>query len=702
MPDQFKLNSQYKPRGDQPFAIEQLVSWLKEGKTRQTLLGVTGSGKTFSMAKIIEAIQRPTLILSPNKTLAAHLYSEFCDLFPENAVEYFISYYDYYQPEAYIPGSGTFIEKETSINEQIDKLRHSATRSLLERRDVIIVASVSCIYGLGSPEYYKNMLLPLEVGQEIARDGILMRLVDMQYKRNNIDFHRGTFRVLGDTVDIFPVHEDQQAIRIVYWGDTIEGIALFDPLTGKKIESLKKAVIYPGSHYVTPEEKREEAIRRIQSEMLEQVAYFKKNHKYIEAQRIEERTCYDLELLEEMGFCSGIENYSRHLGLREAGAAPSTLIDYFPDDFIVFADESHVSMPQLGAMYKGDQARKKNLVDYGFRLPSARDNRPLNFDEVMARMKQLVFVSATPTDYEKEESKGRIAEQLIRPTGLLEPLIEVRPQGTQVDDVMEEIRIRTEKNERVLVTTLTKRMAEDLSDYLKEAGIKVAYLHSDIESLERFEIIRNLRLGIFDVIVGINLLREGLDMPEVSLVAVLDADKEGFLRSRTSLIQVMGRAARNVNGLAILYADRITGSMQVAIDETTRRREKQMAHNKKFGIVPETIESRIKDSLIEKESEADYIDVPIAADRDRKQLSQEETFEVIEDLKTRMYQLAEDLEFEEAAKLRDQVRQLEESALGYGNKISATLMAADKPEYSRRGRRKVVKKINGRRVSKRK
>jgi len=667
--DHFQVVSAYTPQGDQPAAIEALSGWLSGGAPRQTLLGVTGSGKTYTMAKVIERINRPALVLAPNKTLAAHLYSEFKALFPENAVEYFVSYYDYYQPEAYIPGSDTYIEKETAINETIDKMRHAATRALLERRDTIIVASVSCIYGLGSPEYYRDMLLPLACGGDLARDEILMRLVEMQYRRNNMDFHRGTFRVKGDTVDVFPVYEEAKAVRLEFFGDELEAIRIIDPLTGKTLETCDRISILPGSHHVTPEEKRTEAVRRIRDELNERLEFFKKNFKLLEAQRLSERTFYDLEMIEEMGYCNGIENYSRHMALRVEGAPPATLLDYFPKDFVAFLDESHITTPQLRGMSGGDRSRKQTLVDFGFRLPSALDNRPLRFEEFLSKTSQIVFVSATPSEYELTESGPRVVEQVIRPTGLVDPAIVIRPQSNQVDDLQVEIQARVAKGERALVTTLTTRMAEDLTDYFKEAGIKVRYLHHDIEAIERFEIIRDLRKGVFDVLVGINLLREGLDLPEVSLVAVLDADKEGFLRSSSALIQVMGRAARNLNGTAILYADRITPSMQHAMDETSRRRTKQLTYNKENNITPRTIQTAIRDPLVQKMVEADYLDLPPEMGEKKRRgkvvpaLSGEERRCLIQSLRTEMGDRVKKLEFEEAALLRDRIRSLEAEEL---------------------------------------
>lgn len=585
----FKLHSEYKPTGDQPQAIEYLSKGIEQGKKFQTLLGVTGSGKTFTMANIIQNVQKPTLVLAHNKTLAGQLYSEFKEFFPENHVEYFVSYYDYYQPESYIAQSDTYIEKDASINDEIDKLRHSATASLFETRDVIIVASVSCIYGLGDPIDYENMIVSLRPGMEISRDKIMKKLINMQYSRNEIDFKRGTFRAKGDILEIYPSDKSESAIRAEFWGDEIEKISEINPVTGKSIGIRQHVMIFPNSHYVTSKDKMEKALKTIEEEMNERVAYFKSQNKLIEAQRIQERTNFDMEMMKETGFCQGIENYSRHISGREPGSAPFTLFDYFPDDFLLLIDESHATIPQVRAMYNGDKARKDSLVKYGFRLPSAYDNRPLTFNEFEDRINQVVFVSATPGDYEQEHSKENVVEQIIRPTGLLDPKIEVKPVTNQVDDLIEQIRIRVERKERVLVTTLTKKMAEDLTSYLKSLDIKVNYMHSDIKALERMEIIRKLRLGEFDVLVGINLLREGLDIPEVSLVAILDADKEGFLRSERSLIQTIGRAARNTDGTVIMYGDSLTDSMEKAISETNRRRSIQEAYNEEHHIIPKTI-----------------------------------------------------------------------------------------------------------------
>ena len=647
----FKLVSDYKPTGDQPKAIEYLSNGIKQGKKFQTLLGVTGSGKTFTMANIIQQVQKPTLVLAHNKTLAGQLYSEFKEFFPNNNVEYFVSYYDYYQPEAYIASSDTYIEKDASINDEIDKLRHSATAALFETRDVIIVASVSCIYGLGDPIDYEHMIVSLRPGMQKERNEIMKRLVTMQYSRNELDFKRGTFRAKGDILEIYPSDESESAIRVEFWGDEIEKISEINPLTGKTIATRNHVMIFPNSHYVTTEDKMERAIGTIEEELQERIKYFKDNGKLIEAQRIEERTNFDIEMMKETGFCQGIENYSRHISGREPGSAPFTLFDYFPKDFLLLIDESHATIPQVRAMYNGDRARKESLVKYGFRLPSAFDNRPLKFNEFEDKINQVIFVSATPAEYEKEHSKENVVEQIIRPTGLLDPKIEVKPVENQVDDLIEEIRERTAKNERVLVTTLTKKMAEDLTSYLAGLDIKVRYMHSDIKALERMEIIRSLRLGEFDVLVGINLLREGLDIPEVSLVAILDADKEGFLRSERSLIQTIGRAARNTDGKVIMYADELTDSMEKAISETNRRRKLQEAYNKEHGITPKTIQKSVRDSIkasIMEEAETKY------------NISKDESIEeVINKLTDEMLKYASNMEFEKAAELRDKIKELE-------------------------------------------
>ena len=647
----FKLHSEYKPTGDQPQAIEYLSKGIKEGKKFQTLLGVTGSGKTFTMANIIQKVQRPTLVLAHNKTLAGQLYSEFKEFFPENNVEYFVSYYDYYQPESYIPSTDTYIEKDSSINDEIDKLRHSATLSLFETRDVIIVASVSCIYGLGDPIDYQEMMLSLRPGMSKSRDQVLKKLISMLYTRNEIDFKRGTFRAKGDIVEIYPSDQSESAVRVEFWGDEIEKIVEINALTGKPIGTRRHILISPASHYVTTKDKMERAIVTIEQEMEERVKYFKSQNKLIEAQRIEERTNFDIEMMKETGFCSGIENYSRHISGRQVGSPPYTLFDYFPKDFLLLIDESHATIPQVKAMYNGDRARKESLVNYGFRLPSAFDNRPLTFKEFEERINQVVFVSATPADYEKEHSKDNVVEQIIRPTGLLDPKIEVKPVTNQIDDLLEQIRLRIEKKERVLVTTLTKKMAEDLTEYLKSLDIKVNYIHSDTKALERMKIIRDLRLGEFDVLVGINLLREGLDIPEVSLVAILDADKEGFLRSERSLIQTIGRAARNTDGTVIMYADELTESMEKAISETNRRRKIQEEYNKKNGIIPKTIKKSVRDNI--KVTDVKDIEVEYKLEKS------EDIKETISKLTDEMLKCATEMEFEKAAELRDKIRELE-------------------------------------------
>ena len=679
----FKVEAPFTPTGDQPTAIQSLTDGIERGEWAQVLLGATGTGKTFTMAKVIEAVQKPTLIIAHNKTLAAQLCSEFKSFFPNNAVEYFVSYYDFYQPEAYIPSSDTYIEKDASINDEIDKLRHSATMSLFERRDVIIVASVSCIYGLGDPEDYSDLVLSLRLGQTKSRDEILSKLVDIQYTRNDMNFIRGTFRVQGDTIEIFPAAYSERAIRVELFGDEIDRLVEVDALTGEVIAERKHVAVYPASHYVTTKEKMKIAVERIEAELDEQLAKLKAEDRLLEAQRLEQRTRYDIEMMQEMGYCSGIENYSRHMSERKAGEAPYTLIDYFPDDFLIMVDESHVTIPQVRAMYNGDRARKESLIEYGFRLPSALDNRPLKFDEFVERINQIVYVSATPGPYEMEVETN-VAEQIIRPTGLLDPSIEIRPIKGQMDDLLGEIHKRAAKNERVLVTTLTKKMAEDLTEFLKEMGVRVRYLHSDIVTIERAEIIRDLRAGVFDVLVGINLLREGLDMPEVSLVAILDADKEGFLRSDTAMIQTIGRAARNVNGHVIMYADRVTGSMQRAIDETDRRRAVQEAYNIEHHITPKSVSKDVKE-LIEltkieedmvtdgkglspkkgkKKSSAagmDHGHEPYAQDADATKVAEitaEELYNKIEELDHQMKAAAKQLEFEKAAKLRDQLGEL--------------------------------------------
>ena len=655
--DHFELHSEFAPTGDQPQAIEQLVQGFKEGNQCQTLLGVTGSGKTFTMANVIKELNKPTLIIAHNKTLAAQLYGEFKEFFPENAVEYFVSYYDYYQPEAYVPSTDTYIAKDSAINEEIDKLRLSATAALSERKDVIIVSSVSCIYGIGSPKDYQNMMISLRPGMEKDRDEVLRSLIDMQYDRNDMDFHRGTFRVRGDVVEIIPAYESDVAIRVEFFGDEIDRITEVDVLTGEIRRELNHIALYPASHYVVPMERILEASKAIEKEMEEQVAYFKSEDKLLEAQRISERTNFDLEMMKETGFCSGIENYSRHLAGLKPGEPPYTLMDYFGDDYLIMIDESHITVPQIRGMYFGDQSRKSTLVDYGFRLPSAKDNRPLNFEEFEERIDQVLFVSATPGQYEKDHELLR-AEQIIRPTGLLDPYVEVRPVEGQIDDLVGEVNKEVEKHNKILVTTLTKRMAEELTDYMKDLGIRVKYLHSDIDTLERSEIIRDMRLDVFDVLVGINLLREGLDIPEISLVAILDADKEGFLRSETSLIQTIGRAARNAEGHVIMYADVITDSMRRAIDETLRRRELQEAYNKEHGITPRTIKKAVRDLIsISKE----VAKTQKKLEKDMESMSRKELEELIGKVQKQMKAAAAALNFEMAAELRDQMIELKKN-----------------------------------------
>ncbi|MEI7973427.1 MAG: excinuclease ABC subunit UvrB [Bdellovibrio sp.] len=660
-PPKFRLQTEMRPSGDQPKAIEELTRAFKKGLQHQTLLGVTGSGKTFTMAHVIQNLGVPALVLAPNKTLAAQLYGEFKELFPSNAVEYFVSYYDYYQPEAYIPSTDTFIEKDSAINEQIDRMRHSATRSLFDRRDVIIVSSVSCIYGLGSPEAYAGMMVHLVVNQECRRDHLLRELVRIQYQRQNVDFHRGSFRVRGDVVEIFPSSEELRALRVEFFGDHIEALSWIDSLTGKKLEDLDQIGVYPGSHYVTPEDVTKQACQSIREELRERLNQLKFQMKIVELQRLEQRTLYDLEMIEQMGFCSGIENYSRHFTGRPEGAPPPTLLEYFPKDFVCFIDESHVTVPQLGGMYRGDRARKSTLVEHGFRLASALDNRPLNFQEFESLVEKVVYVSATPGAYELKKSQGLIVEQIIRPTGLVDPSIDIRPVKFQVDNLYKEILQRVEVKARVLVTTLTKRSAEDLTEYLESLGVKVKYLHSDIDTLERTEILRDLRLGVFDVLVGINLLREGLDIPEVSLVAITDADKEGFLRSERSLIQTIGRAARNIKGHVILYADRMTESMQKAIAETERRRTIQMEYNQRNGITPQTIQKKIRQGLGElfdgKLVPTSPLQSPGKFERFYREPSK--IGREIEKLRKQMQELAWDLKFEEAAKVRDEIKRLQ-------------------------------------------
>ncbi|WP_437307826.1 excinuclease ABC subunit UvrB [Sorangium sp. So ce388] len=684
MPTHFELVSEFEPCGDQPRALQEICSAFEQGETFQVLLGVTGSGKTFTAAKVIEKLQKPTLIMAPNKTLAAQLYGEMRDLFPNNAVHYFVSYYDYYQPEAYVPTSDTFIEKDAIINDAIDRMRHAATHALLSRPDVIIVASVSCIYGIGSAESYHGLLIKLERGTEIRRDELLRRLVDIQYTRNDVDFHRGTFRVRGDVVEIFPAYEESLAIRVEFFGDEIEAIKEVDPVRGKVVGQLDRYAVFPGSHYVTEQQQLRLAIQAIREELRERIDYYDRAVRFLEKQRIEQRTMYDLEMLEQMGFCNGIENYSRHLSGRKPGEPPPTLIDYFPKDFLLIIDESHQTVPQVGAMFRGDRARKETLVEYGFRLPSALDNRPLKFEEFEEHYAQVLFVSATPGDYEVQKSAGAVVEQIIRPTGLIDPQIQIRPVAGQVDDLLARIRERVAGGDRVLVTTLTKRMAEDLTEYYTELGIRVRYLHSDVDTLQRVEILRDLRRGEFDVLVGINLLREGLDLPEVSLVAILDADKEGFLRSPRSLIQTIGRAARNVNGLVMMYADRITDAMKRAIDETTRRRAIQEAYNKEHGITPATVKKAILD-LSPTSGTRDYYAVPKgpakpAADAGRAAM---DLVDQIDAVRQEMFAAAENLEFEKAARLRDQLRQLK-AQQGDGEAGGAGEVAEEKPARSGR------------------
>ena len=689
----FKLTSEYTPRGDQPQAIEELVSGIERGDKHQVLLGVTGSGKTFTVANVIAATSRPALVLAPNKTLAAQLYGEFKELFPDNAVEYFVSYYDYYQPEAYLPTSDTFIEKDSSVNDEIDKMRHSATRSLLTRRDVIIVASVSCIYGIGSPEAYASLHIFFHQGEDFGRDTLLKKLVEIQYERNDMDFHRGTFRVRGDVVEVFPAYDSDKALRIEFFGDEIEAISEIDPLRGVVLQRLPKCAIYPASHYVSTRETLDRAVAQIRLDLEERIRYFRSQNMLLEAQRIEQRTYFDIEMMEEMGFCQGIENYSRYFDNRQPNEPPYTLIDYFPEDFVLFVDESHISIPQVGGMYRGDRSRKETLVNYGFRLPAALDNRPLNFQEFEARIKQAVYVSATPADFEMEKSGGVFVEQVIRPTGLVDPIIEVRPATAtshpsplpkgevaketlalrervaegrvrgdfgQVDDLLHEVRETVARGERVLVTTLTKRMAEELTNYYRELGVRVRYLHSDIVTIERMQILRDLRMGEFDVLVGINLLREGLDLPEVSLVAILDADKEGFLRSARSLIQTCGRAARNINGRVLMYGDNVTRSMQACIDETQRRRAKQLVYNQEHGITPETVKKGMR-TILGSIEEQDYYTPPGSVDETPEQygVAPKDIPKLVKKLRKEMLAAAKELDFERAAELRDKVKKLE-------------------------------------------
>ena len=685
---EFKLVSEYVPRGDQPRAIQELSEGIARGDEHQVLLGVTGSGKTFTIANVIANAKRPALVIAHNKTLAAQLYGEFKQLFPENAVEYFVSYYDYYQPEAYVPSSDTYIEKDSSINEQIERMRHSATHSLHTRDDVIIVASVSCIYGLGTARAYVGMAVRLQKGAELGRDKVMRQLVDCQYERNDQDFHRGTFRVRGDTLEIFPIYEEERAVRVEFFGDTVDRISEFDPLRGVTHGEVAKMTIFPGSHYVTEPDQRSKAIGNIRIELQQRLAELKGQNKLVEAQRLEQRTMFDLEMLEQLGFANGIENYSRHLSGREPGEPPPCLLDYFPKNFLVVVDESHQTIPQIGAMYRGDRSRKETLVDFGFRLPSAIDNRPLKFTEWEQFQKQLVYVSATPSEYELNKSRGVVVEQVIRPTGLLDPVIEVRKAGNQVDDLLEEIRIRAKKGERVLVTTLTKRMAEDLTEYYAEVGVKVRYLHADIDAIERTAIIRDLRKGVFDVLVGINLLREGLDIPETSLVAILDADKEGYLRSHVSLIQTMGRAARNLEGRAILYSDSMTDSMKLAIEETERRREIQAAHNKKHGITPTQIKKAITD-LSQFLYDGDAMDLPLAADAGAVVMSKEEVAELIKKTEANMVAFADEMEFEKAAVERDRLIVLKDMDLGLKPALKSLL---NEPKEENQERKKQGKK----------
>ena len=660
----FRISTVFTPKGDQPRAIRELTDGIEKKLRHQVLLGVTGSGKTFTIANVIANVNKPALVIAHNKTLAAQLYGEFKELFPENAVEFFVSYYDYYQPEAYIPTTDTYIEKDSSINDDIDRLRHSATRAVLERRDTIVVASVSCIYGIGSPEDYRNMHLLIEEGMHTDRDEILKRLVEMQYARADTDFRRGTFRVRGDIVEVYPSFSLDRGIRIEFFGSDIDAINEFDNLTGDRTRRIEKVALFPNSHWITPREKLEPALKRIEAEMNEKIESFLKEKKIFEARRIEQRTRFDLEMLREFGYCHGIENYSRQLSGRAAGEPPYTLIDYFPEDFLIVIDESHATVPQIGGMYAGDRSRKQTLVDYGFRLPSALDNRPLAFVEFEHRVKQAIYVSATPSQYEIEKSGGRATEQIIRPTGLVDPKLTIRPVSSQVDDLLEEIRKRAEKNERILVTTLTKKMAEDLTDYYANLGIRVRYLHSDIDTLERVEIIRNLRLGEFDVLIGVNLLREGLDLPEVSLVAILDADKEGFLRSERSLIQTVGRAARHINGEAILYADKITNSIKRTLDETTRRRNIQERYNRDMNITPETVKSNIKD-ILSSIYESDYWTVPIAAEEKAEYGYDDETLKRLEG---EMKEAAKKLDFERAAAIRDRIKEIKNKMIEIGIK----------------------------------
>jgi excinuclease ABC subunit B len=664
----FQIKSDHRPTGDQPRAIRELSEGLRRGDKHQVLLGVTGSGKTFTVANVVEEVKRPTLVIAHNKTLAAQLYGEFKELFPDAAVHYFVSYYDYYQPEAYVPSTDTYIEKDSSINDEIDRMRHAATHALLTRNDVLIVASVSCIYGLGTAEAYYGLLQQVEKGQEFLRDRFIRSLIDIQYQRNDLDFHRGTFRVRGDTIEVFPPYEEERAVRIAFFGDVVERITEFDPLRGVTIGELDKVAIFPNSHYVSAPETRRRAIDGVRDELRGRLQDLKAQNKLVEAQRLEQRTMFDLEMLEQMGFCSGIENYSRWLSGRKAGDPPPCLIDYFPKDFVMVLDESHQTIPQIGAMYRGDRSRKETLVDFGFRLPSALDNRPLKFEEFEAILNQAIYVSATPAKYELDKAGGVVVEQIIRPTGLIDPEVEIRPVGTQVDDLLAEVRKREQAGERVLITTLTKRMAEDLTEYYTDVGVKCRYLHSDIDTLERSAIIRDLRRGEFDVLIGINLLREGLDIPEVSLVAVLDADKEGFLRSSVSLIQTIGRAARNLNGRVLLYADSVTDSMRKALEETDRRREIQKKYNQEHGITPQSVKRNITDLAMV--YEADYVTVPMAAE-DGAEYQPEQIPKIVEELEREMKKASEALEFEKAAQLRDRILALKDLSLGIPRKAVA-------------------------------
>lgn len=663
--ERFKLVTPYKPAGDQPQAIEALTHGLREGLPHQVLLGVTGSGKTFTIANVVEAVNRPTLIMAPNKILAAQLYAEFKGLFPDNAVGYFVSYYDYYQPEAYVPTTDTYIEKESSVNEEIDKMRHAATQALLTRRDVLIVASVSCIYGIGSPETYRELRVEVETGDACSREKLVAGLVAMQYQRNDLDFHRGTFRVRGDTIDVFPAYEGATALRIELFGDDVDGLYEIDPLRGQVNRKLRRAAIYPGTHYATTQDNIKRAIKGIEAELAGRLQEFEDEGKLLERQRLDQRTRFDIEMLNEIGFCSGIENYSRHLDGRMPGEPPHTLISYFPDDYLLVIDESHISVPQIGGMYKGDRSRKDKLVDYGFRLPSARDNRPLKFKEFEKRVNQAIYVSATPRAYELEKSEGLIIEQVVRPTGLVDPEVEVRPAGSQVDNLLDEVRKVAERNERVLVTTLTKRMAEHLTDYLSDLKVRVKYMHSDVDTLDRIELVRALRSGEYDVLIGINLLREGLDIPEVALVAILDADKEGYLRSDSSLIQTCGRAARNVHGRVIMYADSVTGSMQRALDEMERRRERQLAYNKEHNITPRSIQKEIT-NILATVYEQDYVTVPKVAEETEDYMTSGNWQKTLGQLRKKMKEAAANMEFEKAAEYRDRMLALEKKQIESG------------------------------------